>query len=138
MSRVSNSSSIFLQPISVRDSTCRSAGKVAGRGAGRGRGVSSSASRGATSGVGRGSISGQASGAAVQNVGEKSTRGGSSSKPPKLPVVGGKGKWQFLRNNAVFKKQWWKFFVIEGNRLLAFCFIKKRNTFFILLESGRQ
>uniref|UniRef100_A0A2N9J2B3 MULE transposase domain-containing protein n=1 Tax=Fagus sylvatica TaxID=28930 RepID=A0A2N9J2B3_FAGSY len=93
------------KPISVRDSTCRSAGKVAGRGAGRGRGVSSSASRGATSGVGRGSISGQASGAAVQNVGEKSTRGGSSSKPPKLPVVGGKGRWQFLRNNAVFKKQ---------------------------------
>uniref|UniRef100_A0A2N9F2M6 Zinc finger PMZ-type domain-containing protein n=1 Tax=Fagus sylvatica TaxID=28930 RepID=A0A2N9F2M6_FAGSY len=52
------------------------------------------------SGAGRGSISGQASGAsrswtngaAVKNLGEKRTRGNGSSRPPKLPVIGGKGK----------------------------------------------
>ena len=55
---------------------------------------------GQASGTGRNSISGQASsasrswinGAAVKNLGEKRTRGSGSSRLPKLPVVGGKGK----------------------------------------------
>ena len=68
---------------------------------------------GQASGAGRGSISGQTSGAsrswtnsaAVKNLGEKRTRGNGSSRPPKLPVVGGKGSQPF-------------------------CFVKKGTTFF--------
>ena len=55
---------------------------------------------GQPSGASKGSISGQASGASrswtngttVKNLGKKRTRGSGSSKPPKLPVVGGKDK----------------------------------------------
>uniref|UniRef100_A0A2N9G1J5 SWIM-type domain-containing protein n=1 Tax=Fagus sylvatica TaxID=28930 RepID=A0A2N9G1J5_FAGSY len=82
------------------------------RGRGVGRGSNSGAGMGSTngagmglcsgevSGAGRGSICGEASGAsrswtngaAVKNLGEKRTRGNGSSRPPKLPVGGGKGK----------------------------------------------
>ena len=85
MSRVSSSSSIFSQPVSVKDSTHARRGGVVARGA----------DRGATSGgkgAGKSAISGEASGAAVHNIGEKRKRGGGSSRPPKLPIVGGKGK----------------------------------------------
>ena len=71
-------------------------GSTSGQASGAGRGSIS----GQASGVGRGSISGQASsanrsqinGAAVKNLDQKRTRGSGSSRPPKLPVVGGKGK----------------------------------------------
>ena len=110
MSRVSNSNSIFLQPVSVRDSIAKGvrSGAGRGRGVGRGRGASRGSNSGAgrsstsgqASGAGKGSVSGQASGASrgstngavVQNVGEKRTRESGSSRPSKLLVVGGKGK----------------------------------------------
>uniref|UniRef100_A0A2N9J8Y1 Transposase MuDR plant domain-containing protein n=1 Tax=Fagus sylvatica TaxID=28930 RepID=A0A2N9J8Y1_FAGSY len=82
----------------------RGKGATSGAGCGVGMGSTSDAGMGSTSGqasgVGKGSISGQAScasrswtnGAAVKNLGEKRTKGSGSSRLPKLPVVGEKGK----------------------------------------------
>ena len=103
-----------VQPVIFGNGASRGIGATSGVGSGasRGRGASRGVCRGSTSrvgigstsgqasGAGKGSINGQASGAsrsstsgsAVQNVGEKRTRGGGSSRPPKLPLVGGKGK----------------------------------------------
>uniref|UniRef100_A0A2N9HYT5 SWIM-type domain-containing protein n=1 Tax=Fagus sylvatica TaxID=28930 RepID=A0A2N9HYT5_FAGSY len=75
-------------------------GQTSGAGRGSISGVGRGSSNGQASGAGRGSISGEASGAsrswtngaAVKNLGLARTRGSGSSRPPKLPVVGGKGK----------------------------------------------
>uniref|UniRef100_A0A2N9J2Q8 Uncharacterized protein n=1 Tax=Fagus sylvatica TaxID=28930 RepID=A0A2N9J2Q8_FAGSY len=77
-------------------------GASSGRGVGRGSssGAGRGSSSGQVSGAGRDSINGEASGAsrswtngaAVKNLGLARTRGSGSSRPPKLPVVGRKGK----------------------------------------------
>uniref|UniRef100_A0A2N9J0T5 Uncharacterized protein n=1 Tax=Fagus sylvatica TaxID=28930 RepID=A0A2N9J0T5_FAGSY len=64
---------------------------------GSGRGATSGVSNGAGRGSGASSGAGRrqrswTNGAAVKNLGEKRRRGSGSSRPPKLPVVGGKGK----------------------------------------------
>ena len=97
-----------VQPVVFGNGASRGIGATSGVGSGASRGVCrGSTSRvgigstsGQASGAGKGSINGQASGAsrsstsgsAVQNVGEKRTRGGGSSRPPKFSLVGGKGK----------------------------------------------
>ena len=69
-----------------------SRGAVSGAHTSAGRGASTGATSGACKGAKNGANKGEASGAAKHNVGEKRKRGGGSSRPSKLPVVGGKGK----------------------------------------------